>query len=91
MLRADSLNPEGARSDDAQLRGRDALKQGLSLEAAEFICETAKCGSTPPPPMIRTVAHYQDAWVLHARRDHLSISEVEQELERWKLESPHGG
>ena len=27
----------------------------------------------------------------HARRDNLTISEVEQVLERWKLEGPHGG
>lgn len=27
----------------------------------------------------------------HARRDQLTINEVEQELERWKLEGPHGG
>jgi hypothetical protein len=27
----------------------------------------------------------------HARRDNLSIDEVEQVLERWKLEGPHGG
>jgi hypothetical protein len=27
----------------------------------------------------------------HARRDNLTLSEVEQVLERWKLEGPHGG
>jgi hypothetical protein len=27
----------------------------------------------------------------HARRDNLTIDEVEQVLERWKLEGPHGG
>jgi hypothetical protein len=27
----------------------------------------------------------------HARRDDLTIDEVEQVLERWKLEGPHGG
>jgi hypothetical protein len=27
----------------------------------------------------------------HARRDDLTLEEVEQVLERWKLEGPHGG
>lgn len=27
----------------------------------------------------------------HARRDNLTLDEVEQLLERWKLEGPHGG
>jgi hypothetical protein len=27
----------------------------------------------------------------HARRDDLTLDEVEQVLERWKLEGPHGG
>jgi hypothetical protein len=27
----------------------------------------------------------------HARRDNLTLDEVEQVLERWKLEGPHGG
>lgn len=27
----------------------------------------------------------------HARRENLTINEVEQVLERWKLEGPHGG
>jgi len=27
----------------------------------------------------------------HARRDNLTIDDVEQVLERWKLEGPHGG
>ena len=27
----------------------------------------------------------------HARRENLTIDEVEQVLERWKLEGPHGG
>lgn len=42
---------------------RDALlKQGLSAEAADFICETVKCGGSPPK--IRTLAQYQDAWIV---------------------------
>jgi hypothetical protein len=27
----------------------------------------------------------------HARRDNLTLDEVEHVLERWKLEGPHGG
>jgi len=27
----------------------------------------------------------------HMRRDNLTLDEVEQVLERWKLEGPHGG
>lgn len=27
----------------------------------------------------------------HARRENLTIGEVEEVLERWKLEGPHGG
>ena len=95
------LNPEGARCDDAQLPGRDAmkqgphtlssfllslrealLKQGLSIEAAEFICETAKCGSTPPK--IRTVAQYQDAWVVcHVAEDILPALDDGSEVALW--------
>ena len=37
------------------------LKQGLTAEAADFICETVKCGSTPPK--IRTLAQYQETWI----------------------------
>ena len=85
------LNPEGARSDDAQLRGHDALKQGphtlssfllslreallkqgLWLEAAEFICETAKCGGT------------QDAWVVcHVAEEILTALDDGSEAALW--------
>ena len=37
------------------------LRQGLSREAADFICGAVRCGGIPPK--IRTLAEYQDAWI----------------------------
>ena len=58
------------------------LKQGLSVEAADFICETVKCGGTPPK--IRTLAQYHDAWIVcHVAEDILTALDEDSEAALW--------
>ena len=68
---------------------REALqKQGLSAEAAEFICETVKCGGAPPK--IRTLAQYQDAWIAsHVAEDILTTLDDGSEAALWSSALAH--
>ena len=58
------------------------LKQGMSAEASDFICESVRCGATPPK--IRTLAQYQDAWIAsHVAQDILIAVDDDSEAALW--------
>jgi len=64
------------------------LKHGLSTAAADFMCETVRCGE--PAPKIRTLAQYQEAWIAcHVAEDILATLDDGSEASLWSSAVAH--